>query len=123
MENPINRSGLDAGGVNPRGRCALVTGAGSGIGRAHAFPLAAPRAEAAALDLDGDAAKRTAQDQARVHGISEDQVVRRIMLTEPAMKRLLDPEVVAVVAASLRSPRASFINGTSMVIDGGWTRR
>ena len=65
MKNPINRSGRDRGGVNPRGRWALVTGAGSGIGRACALRLAAARAQVTALDLDGDAAERTAQEAGR----------------------------------------------------------
>jgi 3-hydroxybutyrate dehydrogenase len=65
MKNRINRSGVDAGGVNLRGRCALVNGAGSGIGRARGVRLATARAQVAALDLDGDAAKRTAQEAGR----------------------------------------------------------
>ena len=62
-------------------------------------------------------------DQVPVHGISEDEAVRKIMLTEPAIKRLLDPDEVAAVVAFLRTPQASFINGTSMVMAGGWTAR
>src|SRR4030095_3116881 len=34
-------------------------------------------------------------DQARIHGISEDEVIEKIMLTEPAIKRLLEPDEVA----------------------------
>src|SRR5919107_4795000 len=60
-------------------------------------------------------------DQARTHGISEDEVVERIMLTEPAIKRLIEPEEVAEFAAFLCTPEASFINGASLVMDGGAT--
>ena len=35
-------------------------------------------------------------DQARIHGISEDEVVAKVMLTESAIKRLVEPEEVAV---------------------------
>ncbi len=45
------------------------------------------------------------------------------MLTEPAIKRLIEPEGVAEVAAFLCTPQASFINGASIVMDGGWTAR
>src|SRR6266542_4378793 len=62
-------------------------------------------------------------DQARVHGISEDEVVSSIMLTEPAIKRLVEPEEVAELAAFLCSEAASFVNGASMTMDGGWSAR
>lgn len=62
-------------------------------------------------------------DQAKTHGISEDRVIEEIMLTEPAIKRLIEPEEVAEVAAFLCSPEASFINGASLTMDGGWTAR
>ena len=60
-------------------------------------------------------------DQATTHGISEDEVVEKIMLTEPAIKRLIEPEEVAEFAAFLCAPEASFINGASLVMDGAAT--
>jgi 3-hydroxybutyrate dehydrogenase len=60
-------------------------------------------------------------DQARTHGISEDEVIEKIMLTEPAIKRLIEPEEVAELATFLCAPEASFINGASLVMDGGAT--
>jgi 3-hydroxybutyrate dehydrogenase len=62
-------------------------------------------------------------DQARTHGIPEEEVIEKIMLTEPAIKRLIEPEEVAEMAAFLCGPEASFINGASIVMDGGWTAR
>ena len=62
-------------------------------------------------------------DQARIHGISEGEVVERIMLTEPAIKRLVEPEEVAELVAYLCSAEASFINGASLTMDGGWSAR
>ena len=58
---------------------------------------------------------------ARTHGISEDEVIEKIMLTEPAIKRLIEPEEVAELATFLCAPEASFINGASLVMDGGAT--
>jgi 3-hydroxybutyrate dehydrogenase len=50
-------------------------------------------------------------------------VIEKIMLTEPAIKRLIEPEEVAELALFLCSKEASFINGSSIVMDGGWTAR
>lgn len=60
-------------------------------------------------------------DQAATHGIGEDEVVEKIMLTRPAIKRLLEPAEVAELALYLCSDAASCITGTSHSIDGGWT--
>ena len=62
-------------------------------------------------------------DQARTHGIPEDEVIEKIMLTEPVIKRLIEPEEVAELAVFLCSKEASFVNGSSIVMDGGWTAR
>jgi len=59
--------------------------------------------------------------QAAAHRISEESVVNDLMLAQPALKRLIEPAEVAELAAYLCAPQASFITGTSLVIDGGWT--
>jgi 3-hydroxybutyrate dehydrogenase len=60
-------------------------------------------------------------DQARVHGISEDEVVTKIMLTPVAVKRLIEPSEVAELAAVLWGPASASITGSSFTQDGGWT--
>lgn len=60
-------------------------------------------------------------DQARSHGIPEAEVIEKIMLAKAAIKRLIEPAEVAELAAYLCTPAASFITGTSIAMDGGWT--
>jgi 3-hydroxybutyrate dehydrogenase len=60
-------------------------------------------------------------DQARTHGLDEAEVIERIMLARAAIKRLIEPDEVAELAAYLCTPVASFITGTSVAMDGGWT--
>jgi len=60
-------------------------------------------------------------DQATTRGISEDEVIEKVMLTSPAIKRLVEPEEVAEFVAFLCTPEASFISGASLSMDGGAT--
>jgi 3-hydroxybutyrate dehydrogenase len=60
-------------------------------------------------------------DQSRVHHIPEAEVVEKIMVTEGAIKRLLEPEEVAYLAAYLCSEAASGITGSAQMLDCGWT--
>jgi 3-hydroxybutyrate dehydrogenase len=60
-------------------------------------------------------------DQAKAHGLSEDEVVERVMLAPAAVKRLIEPEEVADAVSWLCSPAAASVTGTSLVMDGGWS--
>ena len=60
-------------------------------------------------------------DQAKAHGLSEDEVVEQVMLAPAAVKRLIEPEEVADAVAWLCSPAATSVTGTSLVMDGGWS--
>jgi 3-hydroxybutyrate dehydrogenase len=62
-------------------------------------------------------------DQARLHGIPESEVIERIMLTETAIKRLVEPREVAALAVWLSGDDAAMVTGASYTMDGGWSAR
>jgi 3-hydroxybutyrate dehydrogenase len=60
-------------------------------------------------------------DQARIHGIDEEDVVTKIMLQKSAIKKLIKTEDIASMVLYLCSESADMITGSTMTIDGGWT--
>lgn len=62
-------------------------------------------------------------DQARIHGIGEEEVVEKVMLTESAVKRLVEADEVASLAGWLATDHAGMVTGASYTMDGGWTAR
>lgn len=62
-------------------------------------------------------------DQAHVHGLSEDEAVRQIILAQQPTRRFVQPEEIAEMAAYLCSDWARSITGTTISIDGGWTAK
>ncbi len=62
-------------------------------------------------------------DQAKAHGITEDEVLERVMLAPQAVKRLVEPEEVAEMAAFLTGPFGGSVTGVAVPMDMGWTAR
>jgi 3-hydroxybutyrate dehydrogenase len=62
-------------------------------------------------------------DQARIHGIPEQDVIEKILLTESAIKRLVEPEEVAALVGWLAGPHAGMVTGAAYTMDGGWSAR
>jgi len=60
-------------------------------------------------------------DQAKTRGIPESEVIEKVMLTGPAIKRLVEPEEVAEMVAFLCTSEASFVTGASLTMDGAAT--
>jgi 3-hydroxybutyrate dehydrogenase len=61
--------------------------------------------------------------QALVHGIDEDEVVPKVLLTESAIKRLVEPREVASLVLWLAGEDARMVTGASYTMDGGWSAR
>jgi 3-hydroxybutyrate dehydrogenase len=62
-------------------------------------------------------------DQARAHGLSEDQVLEQVILAPQAVKQLIEPAEVADVVAFLAGPSGRAFTGTPVTMDQGWTAR
>jgi len=67
--------------------------------------------------------EKQVEDQARTRGISREEVIEKIMLEPAAIKRLIEPEEVASLAAYLCSDAAGVITGAAWAMDLGWTAR
>lgn len=63
------------------------------------------------------------EDQAKVHKMSHEQVIREVILAAQPTRRFVEIEEVAALAVFLCSDMAKSITGTSVAIDGGWTAR
>ena len=61
--------------------------------------------------------------QALEHGLSEEDVVNKIMLEPMPKKAFIDPEELAQTAEFLMSSAAKNITAQTLVLDGGWTAR
>jgi 3-hydroxybutyrate dehydrogenase len=62
-------------------------------------------------------------DQAQAHGISEERVLEDVIFAPQAVKRFIEPEEVADVAAFLLGPAGRTFAGAPVVMDLGWTAR
>jgi len=60
-------------------------------------------------------------DQARVHGISREAVVRDVLLAQQPNKRFASVDEIGAVAVFLAGAAAASITGAAIPVDGGWT--
>ncbi len=60
-------------------------------------------------------------DTARTRGMTEDEVIKNVLLAAQPTKQFVTIEQVASLAAYLASDDAASINGALLPIDGGWT--
>jgi 3-hydroxybutyrate dehydrogenase len=61
------------------------------------------------------------EDTAKIKNLSEEAVVRDIILGQQATKKFVEIDEIAAIAAFLCSKDAASITGSAISIDGGWT--
>lgn len=62
-------------------------------------------------------------DQARVHGLEEEQVLEQVILAPQAVKRLIEPDEIGDVVAFLVGPAGRAFTGAPVTLDHGWSAR
>jgi 3-hydroxybutyrate dehydrogenase len=68
-------------------------------------------------------AEKQIAGQAKFHGMSEQEVLDKVMVGPAALKRMLEPEEVAALIVYLSTDLAQCITGSAVPIDCGWTAR
>lgn len=58
---------------------------------------------------------------AKARGITEDDVIKKVLLAAQATKKFVEVEEIAALAAFLCTNEAASITGANLSIDGGWT--
>lgn len=61
--------------------------------------------------------------QAAAHDLPEDRVIEEVILASQPVKRLIEPEEVAEMAAFLTGPFGGSVTGVAISMDMGWTAR
>jgi 3-hydroxybutyrate dehydrogenase len=59
-------------------------------------------------------------DNARVHGIPRDEVIRKVILERQPSRQFVEIDQVAAFAVFLATDAAASITGAALPIDGGW---
>src|SRR5581483_8754588 len=60
------------------------------------------------------------EDQAKVHGIPREEVIRKVILERQPSKEFVKIEEVAALAVFLTGEAGASITGAALPIDGGW---
>ncbi|HSS57098.1 MAG TPA: SDR family oxidoreductase, partial [Solirubrobacteraceae bacterium] len=67
--------------------------------------------------------ERQIADQAKAHGLTEEDVLQEVLLAPQAVKRLIEPEEVAEAVAYLLGPGGRTMTGVPLTMDLGWSAR
>ena len=62
-------------------------------------------------------------DQAKAHNMSQEQVIREVILASQPNKRFVEVKELSDLVVFLCSPAAASITGIALPVEGGWTAR
>jgi 3-hydroxybutyrate dehydrogenase len=62
-------------------------------------------------------------DQAKAHNMSQEQVVREVILASQPNKRFVEVKELADLVVFLCSPATASLTGIALPLEGGWTAR
>lgn len=62
-------------------------------------------------------------DQARAHNLSEEEVVKKVLLANQPTREFATVEEMGALTVFLASEAAKSVTGTAIPVDGGWTAR
>lgn len=71
--------------------------------------------------VDTPLVRKQIPQQAKEHGISEEEVIQKVMLKNHFVKKFVEVSDLAAMAVFLCSDHAQTITGQAMTMDGGWT--
>lgn len=58
--------------------------------------------------------------QAKVHGISESEVISKVILQKQAVKEFVPAELIGRLSVFLAGDDARLFTGAALPVDGGW---
>jgi 3-hydroxybutyrate dehydrogenase len=70
-----------------------------------------------------DLVERQLDAQAASHGVPRERALHDIVLAQHAVKRLIEPDEVALAVSFVLGPAGMTLTGTSLTMDMGWTAR
>lgn len=115
MTDTRTGTGTLAGTGKLAGRTAVITGAGSGMGRAIAVRFAAEGAEIAALDLDLDAAQATAQRIIEAGGTAHG--IRVDVSDSASVTAAIEQSISALGRIDVLANIAGILDGYAPILD------
>ncbi|MBB4211724.1 3-hydroxybutyrate dehydrogenase [Rhodothalassium salexigens DSM 2132] len=67
--------------------------------------------------------EREITEQAKEHGLTEEQVIRDVILANQPSRRFVGTDEIGAMVLYLCSDAARSVNGSALSLDGGWTAR